>query len=147
MNFTFLKPKFILSVVLILIIAIVLLIQMQTQKQSSSDNSKPKIIIEHKPMKSKPKTIEPKSKTTRTIVIDTKPKFDAKPISETEQILIEQKKLDAFEQKEHSTKKTKENVKVDYSVGLEDGATDTLKNDPTLKPEMLNGKIGVSKSF
>lgn len=66
--------------------------------------------------------------------------------SDIEKILEEQKKLDTFSNKIHPTSK-KEGWGVDYGIGLEDGAIENIKNDPSLKPKMLNGKIGFSKSF
>lgn len=74
------------------------------------------------------------------------PMINPKPISEIDQIMQEQKKIDTFTQEKHLTKKP-EGWKVDYGVGLENGAIDDLKAQPTLKPKMLNGKVGFSTSF
>jgi len=72
--------------------------------------------------------------------------IDAEPSLEIDQIMDEQKKIDTFSEVQYFKEK-KEDWKVDYGVGLEGGAIDELKSNPSLKPEMLNGKIGFSKSF
>jgi len=34
-----------------------------------------------------------------------------------------------------------------YKIGLEENAVDEIKNTGEVKPEMINGKVGFSKSF
>lgn len=63
-----------------------------------------------------------------------------------DQIMVEQKKIDTFAKEKYLIEK-KEDWEVDYGVGLEDGAIDSLKTDPSLKPGMVNGKVGFSTSF
>lgn len=94
------------------------------------------------------------TKQIKVPIIDTKIDFIGQnnPVEysktnlEIDQIMQEQKKINTYGQKKHPTER-KEDWEVDYGVGLEDGAIDELKAAPTLKSEMLNGKIGFSKSF
>lgn len=72
--------------------------------------------------------------------------FYSKPILEIDQIMEEQKKINTFREEKYLIKK-KEGWIVDYEIRLEDGVIEDLITDPSLKLEMINGKIEFSKSF
>ena len=65
---------------------------------------------------------------------------------EIEHIMKEPKKITAYGPTKYAIEK-EEDWKVDYGVGLEDGAVENLKNNRTLKSDMLNVKVGLSTSF
>ena len=72
--------------------------------------------------------------------------IDLEPILEIDQIMEQQKKIDTFVQ-ERNLIKNQEDWEVDYEIGFEDAAIENLKTDPSLKPEVVNVKVGFSKSF
>lgn len=65
---------------------------------------------------------------------------------EIDQIMKKQKKLNKFTEKDYS-QKNDDDWNINYEIGLEDGAIEELKDNSILKPKMLNGKVGFSKSF
>jgi len=77
---------------------------------------------------------------------ENEPFIYSKPQLEIDQIMQEQRKIETFGEKKYTTKK-REDSKIDYDIGLEDGATEKLKAGEPLKSEMVNGKVEFSKSF
>jgi len=166
MNFKILKRYQILFFILFFLLSIAIMIL--TIKSNKTD----KLKTSTTEVKKENKLLDPKPKTEPTIVIKTKQKIetkkqspitlkdlseifplfsndnilDSKPALEIDQIMIEQKKINTFTKEKYLIEK-KQDWKVDYKVGLEDGAIEDLKTDPSLKPGMINGKVEFSTSF
>ena len=161
MIFNYLKKNKILFITLFFLLSITILILIKVlTKQDKPSTMNNETQIENKILKSKPKAepnVATKSKQEvkseiqspllqkkidfigkNNLLMDSKPTID--------QIMEKQKKLDILTQEKDLTE-GKEEWEVDYGVGLEKGAIETLKNNPELKHEMLNVKVGFSKSF
>ncbi|MFT5835393.1 MAG: hypothetical protein ACI9RG_000282 [Sulfurimonas sp.] len=166
MNFKFLKRYQILFFILFFLLSIaIIILTIKSNKTDKLNTSTTEVKKENKLLDKKPKK-EP------TIIIKTKQKIetkkqspitqkdlikispligndnllDSKPVLEIDQIMIEQKKINTFTKDKYSIEKKKD-WKVDYEVGLDDGAIDDLKTDPSLKPDMIKGKVEFSTSF
>ena len=159
------------SIIILLLISIIILIllnQLHTMEtdtitedkiQETNPNGTNKTVIEEK---KKIQQKEQKASTTNNFTkanpiespllnnIDFIGKSDpliyTKPSLEIDQIMDENSKINNVGQNKYLIEK-KEDWKVDYAIGLEDGAIESLKNDRTIRPEMINGKVGFSKSF
>ncbi|MFT5660029.1 MAG: hypothetical protein ACI9TV_000663 [Sulfurimonas sp.] len=134
----------------------------ETKTLESKNKTTPKIVAEVKPqVKLKKQSQSQTSQENlaenyllKTPISDDKidfigkndPLIYSKPKLEIDQIMEEHKKITTYGKEKDLTKK-EEDWKVDYGVGLEDGAVDDLKTDPTLKSDMVNGKVGFSTSF
>lgn len=98
----------------------------------------------------------PKEKTTNELKLELTYTLDdmkeenitLKPEFEIKKLMQEQNKLEAHEhEKQMQVDKKNSEWEVDYEVGLEDGSLERLKNERSLKADMLNGKVGFIKSF
>lgn len=164
MKFIFLKKTQILLIILLFIILASVVIFVE--KLDSPNTTKTELIDENTTLDSKPNTVSTKQNTTikKEPIIKEKPTnispflytpdainksdsfIDPKPRLDIDEIMKQQRKFDTFaDEKSHAKKK--EGWKVDASIGLEDGAIEELKSDPTLKKEMINGKVEFSTSF
>ncbi|WP_294965640.1 hypothetical protein [Sulfurimonas sp.] len=166
MNFKFLKRYQILFFILFFLLSTtIIILTIKSNKTDKLNTSTTEVKKENKVLDPKPKTepttiiktkkkIETKKKIpiTKKELIDISPLFsndnllDSKPLLEIDQIMVEQEKINTFTKDKYSIEKKKD-WKVDYEVGLDDGAIDDLKTDPSLKPDIIKGKVEFSKSF
>lgn len=161
------RHKILFFILFILIAIAIMILTMKSEKLEKQDRPstiKTEVKKENKILESKPRVeskVEPKKQNqirpkdlseispllnNIDFVGKSEPVVDLKPTLTIGQIMQEQKKIDTFAQEKNPTQK-KEDWKVDYGVGLEDGAIEDLKTSPTLKREMINGKVGFSTSF
>lgn len=177
MKSKFLKKNQVSLLILFLLISIAILILTQkSEKVDRQSTIKTEVKKENKTLEPKPKmvpkvVIETKKKVElkkqnstsqenlvkispyKTPIADkidfvgkSDPLIDLKPTLEIDQIMAEQRKINTFGEKKYLLEK-KEDWEVDYGVGLEDGAMEDLKSNPSFKRGMLNGKIEFSTSF
>ncbi|MFT7005190.1 MAG: hypothetical protein ACJAWW_002563 [Sulfurimonas sp.] len=167
----FIKKNKILLLAIFLLIVIITVISIRQEDEKIQ--STPKTKLKNKPQ-TKPKTLpEVKEKTEleklnftvpenfteiypvkTTIFVDDNidfmdeldPVIYSKPKLEIDEIIEENKKINSFIIEQVPIKK-KESWKINYEVGLEEGAIKDMKTTGELKTDMLNGKVGVSKSF
>lgn len=169
-----LKKNKVLLIILLLItiITIILiknsekpsLIQNEVKQLNTASEAKPKMEVEVAPEVKK--KVELKKENTDTLKnvnkneaieipilnkeIDfigrSEPLIYSKPQSDISKIMEEHEKINTIGQEKYLTEK-EENWEIDYAVGLEEGAIEALQMDGTLKPEMINGKVGFSTSF
>ena len=158
------KYQIVIFILLLLMTAAIMIFVNKANKPKAVENEvkKEKKVADTKPIKptvtaKTTKEIKPKvvlKKPITSPIFDTKidyvgkndPLTYSKPSSDIDQIMQEHKKIHTLAE-EKNPLANKEDWKVDYGVGLEDGAIDYLKSDPSLKSDMVNVKVGFSKSF